>query len=181
MHTHAPTQNGANAPRSSTASLFPIIALLSCTGTRACAIGPCSAGPGAPGDARTPRLLVPSSADHGSTVASHCLKSADVEIGTEFLANFAGHISVMVKSRVQTNIFRCIDFVLRVLSFQPWRQGLLRGDGRRRDLGRPAGVAAATGSRGKVGRGCRSAAALAAAATPARQQRGGAPTRLKHS
>ena len=108
-------------------------------------------------------------------------QSADVEIGTEFLANFAGHISVMVKSRVQTIIFRCIDFVLRVLSFQPWRQGLLRGDGRRRDLGRPAGVAAATGSRGKVGRGCRSAAALAAAATPARQQRGGAPTRLNHS
>ena len=108
MHTHAPTQNGANAPRSSTASLSTVIALLSCTGTRACAIGPCLAGPGAPSHARTPCLLVPSSADLGSSVghriASKRRRGGSCNLRTQFL------LVTLQSTTWRDNIFRCNAF-----------------------------------------------------------------------
>ena len=108
MHTHAPTQNGANAPRSTTASLSRVIALLSCTGTRACAIGPCPAGPGAPSHARTPCLLVPSSADLGSSVghriASKRRRGGSCNLRTQFL------LVTLQSTTWRDNIFRCNAF-----------------------------------------------------------------------
>ena len=116
MHTHAPTQNGANAPRSSTASLSTVIALLSCTGTRACAIGPCLAGPGAPSHARTPCLLVPSSADLGSSVghriASKRRRGGSCNLRTQFLLVTA----IFHLQHGVTTFFAAMHFVLHSTS-----------------------------------------------------------------
>ena len=113
MRTHAPTQNGANAPRSSTASLSRVIALLSCTGTRACAIGPCPAGPGAPSHARTPCLLVPSSADLGSSVG-HRIASKRRRGGSSCNLNtIFGHFKVQHGG---TTFFAAMHFVLHSTS-----------------------------------------------------------------